>query len=208
MTQVGLINGSPLLQMPAAPGPRQIEWTAQDVIGSVTNPYTGKQQFQNWQAGWLEAVVTMPPMQRVLANAWIAFLTQAQGQQACFYFGDGLGTVPQGSAGGMGKVNGSFQGGYSLTTNGWDANQPMLLLPGDWLQVEYRMYQAVEVAASDGAGNASITIWPQVREIPASGTAIVTTSAQGLFRLASNARKWSESYLRTYGLSFQIREAI
>jgi len=61
---------------------------------------------------------------------------------------------------------------------------------------------------SDGAGNASFAIWPQIREVPASGTPIVTTNAQGLFRMKSNTLKYSVSYLRTFGLSFEIREAL
>lgn len=194
--------------MPTTPGPRQIEWTAQDVVTAVTNPFTGRQQIQSWQASWLEAVVTLPPMQRANAANWIAFLLQAQGMNAVFYLGDGLGALPQGSAGGTGVTAGSNQGPYTLTTSGWDANQPALLMPGDWLQVGWRLYQCMDMAASDGAGNSSFAIWPQIREIPANGTPIVTTNAQGLFRLATNTRKWSESYLRTYGVSFQIREAI
>lgn len=208
MTQVGSVNGWPLIQMPSTPGPRQIEWTAQDVVAAVTNPFTGKQQTQSWQAGWLEAVVTLPPMQRVDAANWISFLLQLQGQNGVFYLGDGLATMPQGTASGTGVTAGSFQGPYSLTTNGWDPNQSSLLMPGDWLQVGWRMYQCMDVAASDGAGNSSFAIWPQIREIPASGTAVMTTNPVGLFRLANNTRKWSESYLRTYGVSFQIREAI
>lgn len=208
MTQIGSVLGWPLLQMPATPGPRSVDWHAQDVVGVVTNPFTGKQQTQNWQAGWRLATVTMPPMTLAQAGAWIAFLEQAQGQQAVFYFGDGLNPVPMGTAAGVGVVAGIFQQPYALTTNGWDANQPNLLLPGDLLQVGYRLYRATEITASDGAGNAAIAIWPQMREQPTSGTAIVTANAQGLFRLASNQRTWNASYLRTIGMSFGIREAI
>jgi hypothetical protein len=209
MSIIGNINGWPLVAMPSTPGPRQVEWNATDVVAAVTNPFTGKQQTQNWQAGWLEATVTLPPMKRVLAAAWIAFLLQAQGQNAVFYFaGDSLNNAPQGTAEGDGQINGIFQQPYLLTTNNWTPSQSGLLLPGDWLQVNWRMYMNLNLAASDGAGNASLAIWPQMREQPASGTGIVTTNAQGLFRLASNQRKWSESYLTTFGISFGIREAI
>jgi hypothetical protein len=185
-----------------------VEWNAQDVVSTVINPFTGKAQVQSWQASWLEAVVTLPAMQRVNAGNWIAFLAQLQGQNGVFYFGDGLATVPQGSASGTGVTAGSNQGPYTITSSGWDANQSALLMPGDWLQIGWRMYMCLDMAASDGAGNSSFAIWPQIREIPAAGTAIVTTNPVGLFRLATNTRKWSESYLRTWGLSFQIREAI
>ena len=207
MSQIGNVNGWPLLAMPATPGPRTVEWTADDVVADVTNPYTLKQQIQNWQAGLLGATVTLPPMQRALAAPWIAFLTQTQGQNAVFYFGDGLGGMAQGTAEGLGVIQGIFQGPYSLTTSGWDVNQFGLLLPGDWLQVGYQLFMCLDQVNSDGAGNASFAVWPQVRVQPASGTPVVTTNPQGLFRMKANRRTWNESYLRTYGLSFQIREA-
>lgn len=205
---IGSVNGWPLLALPATPGPRQVEWRFRDLVGTVTAGFSGKQQLQNWQAGWIEATVTLPPMQRPFAASWMAFLLQLQGQNGVFMFGDGLATSSFGTAGGMGVINGIFQGPYSLTTNGWTPNQAMLLQPGDWIQVGSRLYMNLEVASSDGAGNASFKVWPNVREIPAAGTPIVTNSPQGLFRLATNTRGWSESYLRTWGMSFQIREAI
>jgi len=179
-----------------------------NVVSSVTNPFTGKQQTQNWQASWFEAVVTMPPMPRSTAEAWVAFMAQSQGQNAVFYFGDGLGTAPQGSADGNPTTSGIFQGGYQLTTKGWTPGQFAVLAPGDWLQIGWRLYKCLDSASSDNAGNASFAIWPQIREIPANGTAIVTANAQGLFRMKNNSLKYSLSYLRTYGVSFEIREAI
>ena len=208
MSQVGSVNGWPLLAMPLTPGGRQNDWSMNNIVGAVPNPFTGKQQIQSWSAGWWECVVTMPPMTRIQAGAWIAFLAQCAGQNAVFYFGDGLGTAPQGSAAGNPVTDGSFQQPYKLTTSGWTANQFACLSPGDWIQVGYRLYQCMDQAASDGSGNSSFAIWPQIREVPPNGTAIITQNAQGLFRMKNNVQKYSVSYLRTYGLSFEIREAI
>jgi hypothetical protein len=209
MSIIGSVNGWPLLALPLTPGQRQVDWSMVNIVGAVPNPYTGRQQTMNWQAGYWEAVVTMPPMSRIQAGAWIAFMAQAQGMNAVFYFGDGLGTMPQGLAQGAGVTAGSFQAPFQLTTKNWTPNQLFTLLsPGDWIQIGYRLYQCMDQVSSDGAGNASFAIWPQIREIPANGTAIVTTNAQGLFRMKSNVLKYSVSYLRTYGLSFEIREAI
>jgi hypothetical protein len=208
MTQVGNIGGFPLLQLPATPGQRTVDWNLEDVVGSVENPFTLKKQIQAWQTGRLSAVVTMPQMQRPYAAAWLAFLAQAMGQQSVFYFGDGLASDPQGSAEGNGVIDGIFQQSYLLTTNGWTPNQMACLTLGDWIQVGWRLYMVTEVAPTDGAGNCAIAIWPQMREQPASGTPIITTNPQGLFRLSGNMRKWSESYTRTWSLSFAIEEAL
>jgi hypothetical protein len=127
---------------------------------------------------------------------------------AVFYFGDGLGSQPQGSAQGPGVTAGSFQAPFQLTTKNWTPNQFALLSPGDWLQVGFRLYSCMDQIQSDGAGNASFAIWPQIRENPPNGSAIITTNAVGLFRMKSNSLKYSVSYDRTYRLSFEIREAI
>lgn len=208
MTIVGNINGFSLIAMPATPGPRQVDWKRVNKVGGVENPFTGKLQTQNWQAGYFKATVTMPPMGLKEAAAWEAFLDSAIGSNSVFYFGDSLRAAPFGTAAGAGSIRGTFQGPYQFTTGGWDVSQPDLLVPGDWLQVGYRLYRCQDQAASDGAGNSSFAIWPQVREIPASGTVVVTTNPQGLFRMETNELNSSESYLRTIGISFAIREAI
>lgn len=208
MSQIGLINGRPFLAMPLTPGNRQADWSMVNIVGNVPNPFTGKVQVQSWSAGYWECIVTMPPMTRIQAGAWIAFLAQCGGQNAVFLFGDGLGKAPQGSAAGIPVTTGSFQQPYNLTTRGWTPNQFAVLSPGDWIQIGNRMYQCLDQTSTDGAGNASFAIWPQIREQPPSGTAIVTQGAQGLFQMKNNVQKYSVSYLRTYGLSFEIREAI
>jgi hypothetical protein len=208
MSQIGQVNGWPLLSVPLVPGQRQVDWSMVNVAGAVTNPFTGKQQVQNWQAGWWEAVVTMPPMQRTEAASWYAFMAQCSGTSAVFLFGDGLGVNPQGTGAGNAVTDGSFQQAYNLTTKGWSANQFALLSPGDWVQIGNRLYQCMDQVSSDGSGNASFAIWPQLREQPANGTPINVRNAQGLFRMKNNVQRFSASYMRTYGLSFEIREAI
>jgi hypothetical protein len=208
MSQIGSINGFPLIQTPPMPGQRQVDWTMESVNGAVTNPYTGKQQIQNWLAGWWSATVTMPVMKRPLAEAWIAFMAQCQGMGGVFYFGDGSGVNAQGSAIGQGVTRGSFQSEYTLTTAGWTPNQFALFSPGDWIQIGYRLFKVMDQVTSDANGNASFAIWPQLREIPPNNTPIITNNAQGLFRMGKNSLQYSANYDKTYRLSFPIREAI
>jgi hypothetical protein len=208
MAQIGSINNWPLIAVPPTPGERQVDWLMVNVVGSQANPYTGRMQTQNWRAGWWEATVTMPPMPRILAESWISFMAQCQGMGGVFYYGDGLGVNAQGAAIGQGVTAGSFQSGYQLTTKGWNPKQYALFTPGDWIQIGYRLYKVMDAVASDDNGNASFAIWPQIREVPANGTAILTNNAQGLFRMKENSLRYSVSYNKTYSLSFGIREAI
>jgi hypothetical protein len=208
MSIIGNFNGSPIIATPSSPGFRQVDWTATDIAAVANAPFTGAQQVQSWQAAYLSGTVTMPPMKRNQANAWIAFILECQGQSNSFFIGDSLGAVPQGSALGVPTTSGSVQNGFALTTGGWTPNEPGVLLPGDYLQIGLRLFRCITPANSDENGNATFSIWPQVREPMPNGTPIILTDAQGLFRLASNARQWNASYLTTYGMSFQIREAI
>jgi hypothetical protein len=208
MSQIGSVDGWPLLSVPLTPGQRQVDWLMNNIVGTVPNQFTGKEWVQNWGAGFWSAVVTMPPMSRVQAGAWTAFMAQCSGPNAVFLFGDGLGTTPQGSAVGTPVTVGSFQQPYALATTGWTASQFAVLSPGDWIQIGNRLYMVMDQTSTDSSGNAAFAIWPNWREQPANGTAIITQGAQGLFRMKNNVQKYSVSYLRTYSLSFEIREAI
>ena len=202
-------NGWEIIPLPASPAaPASIEFTAMDTVAMSTNPFTAQQQVQDWQASWLEASVTYPPLTQVQAQSWIAFLMSLRGQAKIFQMGDPLTRTARGSAAGTPLVNGSAQTGYSLATRGWTHGASGILLAGDLLQIGYRLYRNLTTANADGSGFATLSIWPQIRESPADGTSIITTATQGLWRLKSNARKWSLTEMRVYGLQFEMREAL
>jgi hypothetical protein len=208
MSIIGNFNGSPIIATPSAPGFSEVQWTANDIAGVLNDPLTGQQQIQSWQQAHLSATVTLPAMKRNQANAWIAFMLECQGQTNAFFIGDSMGATPQGSALGSPFTSGSLQTGFTLATTGWTPNQTHVLLPGDYLQIGLRLFRCLYDVGTDAGGNATFAIWPPVREPMPAGTPILVENAQGLFRLASNQRQWSESYLTTYGVSFQIREAL
>jgi hypothetical protein len=208
MAIVGQFNGNKIISVPSSPGFRSIDWNATDIVGVGTNTFTGQQQVQSWQSGFLSGTVTLPAMTRQQARTWISFLLQAQGSYNVFQIGDKFCVNPLGSALGSPVTLGFGQSGYTLNTNGWDASAQGVLLAGDYVQLGYRLYRCLDDVNADGTGNASFSIWPQIRETVPSGTPLITTNTKGLFRLASNQRSWNESYIRTVGLSFHIIEAL
>lgn len=205
-------NGWNIIAMPSSPAPRSIEWSMQDVVAVNTNPFTGGQQVQDWQAAWLEASITLPPLTNDQAVQWIAFLMQCQGMANVFQFGDPLNTATAGAAGSP-VVHGGGQTGRQLVTSSWYAptSHPVPpVYPGDWIQIGYRLYRNLTQQTPDrfNSGQATLDIWPPLRESPADGTAIVIANTQGLFRLAGNQRKVSVDQTLVYGLQFNIREAL
>jgi hypothetical protein len=201
-------NGYTIVPVPSVPGARSIEFTATDAVGAVVSPFTGQQQIQSWQAGWLGATVSMPPMKDAQARAWVAFLLSCNGVENIFQLGDPMRKAPLGSGAGAPEVNGADQTGFTLATKGWTASAAGVLLPGDLLQVGYRLYTNVYPVNADISGEAIINIWPNLRESPADSTSIVLANTTGIWRLADNARRWSISAMKTYGVQFKIREAI
>jgi hypothetical protein len=202
-------NGWDIVPMPATPSaPATVEFTAMDTVAVSISPFTGQQQVQDWQASWMEASVSMPALIHAQAQEWIAFLMSLRGQAKVFQLGDPLATAACGSRLGTPLVDGAGQTGYLLATKGWTASSVGVLLPGDWIQIGYRIYRTLEIATADGAGKLVLSIWPQLRESPADGDVITLNNTKGLWRLASERRKWSVTGSRTYGMQFEIREAL
>lgn len=157
---------------------------------------------------WL-GTCTFPPMTQAQADPWLAALMQCQGMLNAFQLGDPMKASPRGTPLGTPVVNGSIAmvaGGIVLYSQGWTPSQTNLLLPGDYLQVGYRLHRVLDVVTSDSSGKAPINIWPSLREVPAGNEPIITTNPLGLFRLASNKGTWSSDYSKLTRLSFQISE--
>ena len=201
--------------MPAAPAPKSIEFKAQEIVALSISPFTGQAQVQDWQAGYWQGSVTMPPMAFAAAQAWVAFLLQLRGQANVFQMGFPDGVRPRGSTIGTNVVsdsskiaNTAAQTGYSVQTRGWTPLGTGLLLPGDWLQIGYRLYRNLDPVNADSSGRATLNLWPALREPIGDGTALTFLNTVGIWRLASNTRAWSVSEGMVYGFQFDIREAI
>ena len=202
-------NGWTIIPMPATPAaPASVEYTAEDIVAASLSPFTGQQQVYDWQASYLKASVSMPPLTHAQAQQWIAFLMSLRGKSNVFQFGDPLAVSPQGLAAGVPVVDGAGQTGYTLNLRGWTLSTAGLLLPGDWIQVGYRIYRTLSCPASDGSGKLALSIWPQIRESPNDGATVILNNTVGLWCLAESSRKWSISASRTYGMQFNIREAL
>ena len=200
-------NGWNIIEKPTSPpAPATMEFMAEDTVAVSVSPFTAQQQVQDWQAGHLSASVSMPALTNAQAQEWIAFLMALRGQANVFQLGDPLAVAPRGTGSGTPVVDGSGQTGYGLNLRGFAGAG--VLLPGDWLQIGYRLYRNLLIANADGGGHVSLSIWPQIRESPGDGTAVVLNNTQGLWRLSGNSRKWSITAARVYGMQFDIMEAI
>jgi hypothetical protein len=204
------VAGNPvtLVAMPAYPGARSVEFNVQDATATVVSPFTGQTQAQRWPgADMLSGTFTLPPMARADAANWIAFLMQLRGMAFAFQIGDPLNPTPLGAPSGSPVVAaGNLAMSDTLATSGWTPSTVGLLLPGDWIQFGYRMHRVLDIVTSDSGGLATFQVWPALREIPATSAPVITTNPKGLFRLSTNARKFSFDITRLTHMSFPFQE--
>ena len=73
-----------------------------------------------------------------------------------------------------------------------------------------RLYQYVNPLAlySDGGGNATLDIFPNLREAPIAGASLVLVNPIGAFRLAENRREAAAMKTKTFSFAMKCREAI
>ena len=202
-------NSYGLVSIPDSLRLADVSFMMSDTVASVDNPFNRQQQTQYWGGGdmW-SGKVTLPAMKAADAAAWKAFLAELRGIANVFQLGDPTAIAPFGSALGQPVTSGTNSAmATQLVTSGWTPSQFRLLLPGDYLQIGYRLHMAVDAPVnSDASGNATISIWPSLREAPAANTQIVLKQPQGLFRLAKNQRGWHASPQRATTISFDFEE--
>lgn len=200
------------LTHPATPGFAQIDITAFDVVAIAQSAFTLQEQVYAHQGGIWRAAVSLPPMKRETAAAWCAWLTALRGRYGTFLLGDSSAKTARGVATGTPLVNGSSQTGLTLVTDGWTAGVTGILKAGDYISIgsgtSTRLYMVVSDANSNGSGQATLEIWPRLRESPADNAAITVSNAKGLFRLDTNERGWTVDRAKIFGISFSAVEAI
>lgn len=200
------------LALPSAPGFRSSRFEALSVVGMTVSPFTLSQQVYVHQGARWGASLTLPPMKRVQAAAWLAFLVSLRGPYGTFLLGDPDAKTARGVATGTPLVNGGSQTGSQLVTDGWTAGQTGILKAGDYLQLgsgaTSRLHMVLQDADSDGSGNATFDIWPPLRESPADNDAIVVSQTKGVFRLAGPEVGWDANEISVFGVSFAAIEAL
>jgi len=192
-----------------------IRLTARNVVGVSTSPFSFKQQTYQFSGQRWEADITLPQMNRENAEEWVAFLMKLYGQKGTFLLGDPLGGTARGSASsaaGTPVVNGASQTGDTLAIDGLPASATGYLKAGDYIQLgsaaTAQLYKVLNDANSNGSGEATLDVWPNLRSSPLDGAAVVVANAKGVFRLASNEANWNINNLAFYGITFGAVESL
>jgi len=200
------------LTLPASPFFRQVELTMNNIVGQSVSEFTGQQQVQLWPGELWAAKLSVAPGTRSVMEAWVTFLAALRGSYGTFLLGDPSGSAPRGIATGTPLVNGAGQTGLTLATDGWIINKTGILLAGDYIQIgsglTQRLYKNLTDANSNASGQATLDLWPRLRESPADNAPITLINTKGVFRLSGNSRSWTYDAAKIYTLSFSAIEAI
>ena len=203
------------LTFPTHTGVRSANFIARNVVGNTLSPFTLTQQVQKGQGQRWEADISLPLMKREDAEQWISFFVKLNGSYGTFLMGDPNASTPRGSASltpGTPVVNGASQTGDELDIDGLPVSTTGYLKAGDYIQLgtgeTSKLYKVLDDVDTNASGEATLTIWPDLRSSPANDATVVVSGAKGLFRLSTNVSDWQINEAGFYQISFGAAEAL
>lgn len=200
------------LTLPTTNTPVNVSVAEVNLIGVDISPFTLEQQVQELQGQGWEINLDYPPLEQADAEALISGLLSAlHGSYGTFLAGIPAKSAPSGTWAGTPLVNGSHAARVSsIAMDGFTPGATVKA--GDLFQVgsglTTHLHKVVKDATADGSGELTLEIWPSLRATLANNTALVTSSPQGIWRLAPGTQvNWSIAGATLYGLSFSAIEA-
>jgi hypothetical protein len=195
------------LSFPSSPNPQRARVVMRTNVGVSQSMFSFSAQKQVHSGQRWEIDLELPPItDQAVAGEWIGFLAKLNGTQGTVLVPDPDRTAPQGVGTGTPLVKGASQTGNSIITDGWTISQTGILKAGDLMQIGNYMYMVLSDANSDGSGDATFDIWPNLRSSPADNAAITVNNCKTLMRLASNETSWSTDKLKYYGITLVFVE--
>lgn len=203
------------LSLPTSVGLASITLRAENTVAVSQSPFTGDQQILKYPKEMWTASVTLPTIQKDLAEPWVSFLLSLRGSYGTFYLNDPLRTTPQGSARDTDTiaVASNVSSGSSISFDSDQNSATDYLKAGDYIQVttggtDVQLFKVLQDVDTDGTGAFTVDVWPNVRTSITTSSTVNVESAKGVFRLSQNTQEWSIQVGNTYNISFEAMEAI
>lgn len=207
--------GAPVypLQMPTSPNFVRSEWAIRRSVAQTMSPFTMAQTVHEYEGAVWVATLTLPPMFREQAVEWQSFFMQLHGTKGTFLMGDPDSPSPRGTINSTIAVNGATSvGAFDVVVDGADTSESQLFKKGDYVQFNSgatsQLHMIIADVASDGSGNATLTVEPTLKVALADDASITYTNPKGVFRMVSNELSWSADRISTYGISFSCIQAL
>ena len=196
------------LTMPSSPGFVTQQWSLMRRTGLSESPFTGGQQTVEFSYAKWKAVLTLPPMRRPQATAWVSFFAKLHGRRGTFLLGDQDGKDPQ-----INKITaGTMTGSVTLGANA-DIGDTILTISGttafkagDYIQLGSSSSARLYMVVVDQTGT-SLQIEPKIKTAVTSGATVTYSNTQGLFRMDTDELMWDTNAVSVYGISFSCSES-
>lgn len=203
------------LALPTHTGIADVELMASDVVAMTESPFSLTQQLVRHAGAQWKANINIPAVKREDAELWNSFMLRLRGRFGTFLLGDPNGSTPRGTASGTPgtpRVNGASQTGNELDIDGLPLSANGYLKAGDYIQLgsgsTSRLYKVLQDVNSNGSGEATLNLWPDLRTSPADNSIVIVSNAKGVFRMSSNEASWSINNAGIYSISFGAMEAL
>jgi len=203
------------LAFPTHTGIAKVQLSGTDVVSLSESPFTFKQQVVRHSGARWSAIISIPPVKRDNAEYWNSFLLRLRGSYGSFTMGDPNGATARGtasSAAGTPVINGGSQTGNELAIDGLPTSETGYLKAGDYIQigggVTSQLYKVLEDVNTNGSGEATLNLWPDLRSSPANGATVVVSGAKGLFKLSGNTAVWDIDANGFYSITFSAVEVL
>lgn len=193
------------LSLPSNIGMASIELRANNVVAVSQSPFTLKHTVHAYDGQAWEADITLPPMNRDDAEAWIAFLMSLKGRYGTFLLYDPASRSIRGTA-----TSATITGNAGDDTVQCTVATGKTLKAGDYIQLGTGSDATLHKVLVDYTGtnsNTDLEIWPKLRKNRSSVSATLT-DASGVFRLSDNITAWSVNDASFYGISFGAMEVV
>ena len=160
------------IDMPTNVGFLQSDFFLSPLVDEFESPMSGQMQKVIRNGSKWNVTYTLPRMSLTQKLEWGVFFNRLRGGAVTFNAYDPDRLAPQGTPVGTPLVNGGSQTGFSLETDGWEADTDNLLLPGDLIKVNNELKEVSLAVNSNSSGEATITFEPALGNSPSDNAVI------------------------------------
>ena len=187
-------------------GQTDVTLRAVNIVGEQRGPFSAKREIQVFPGAHWEIEVAFLPVIRAEAQRLEAFLLSLRGKAGTFRLADPYRSLPLGSNLGTPLVRvATVAGDEAVLTKGWTVSQTDALKAGDFIQIGTRLHMVLQDADADASGNATVNVWPPIRQVHAVNAPVITSNARGIFALDANAVEFTRG---VNGLNGAILRAV
>ncbi len=166
-------------------------------VGVTEGEYTFATKTLKFKGQRWEIDYVLVPMAVAKANVWIAWLASMNGREQTFLSPMSIKTTSEGSASSSSAplVNGADQTGNTLAIDGAPTSETNYFKAGDFFQLgsndsTARIYMVLQDSNTDGSGEVTLDIWPDLYSSPANNATVTVSDPRGVFKLKSNITEY------------------